>query len=80
MKLALALLVFLSMVGTAAAGTNPVSIGKLRLADAASDACFANCANQNASCKRVCPTTFSTPCVNACDSQMQTCTQSCQGR
>jgi hypothetical protein len=80
MKLALAAAILFSMVGFAAAGTGPVSIGKLRLADATSDACFANCANQNASCKRVCPTTFSTPCLGACDSQMQTCTQSCQSR
>jgi hypothetical protein len=62
------------------AGTTGVSAAKLRLADAAADACFANCANENASCKRVCPTTLSTPCLSACDSQMQTCTQSCRNR
>jgi hypothetical protein len=26
----------------------------------------------------VCPITFSTPCVSACDSKAQTCRQSCQ--
>jgi hypothetical protein len=80
MKLALFATLLFSVAGTALAGTNAVSVGKLRLADATADACFANCASQNASCKRVCPTTFSTPCLSACDSQMQTCTQSCQGR
>jgi hypothetical protein len=66
---------------TAASGVdaNPLSVGKYRIADS-SDACFANCSNQNASCKRVCPTTFNTPCLNACDSQQQTCRQSCQAK
>jgi hypothetical protein len=53
---------------------------RLRLADAAVDACLASCASTNASCKRVCPATFSTPCLSSCDSQAQTCRQSCQSK
>jgi hypothetical protein len=69
----------LSLLGTAEA--DPVlGKGKLRLADAATDACFPNCASQNDACKRVCPVTLSAPCVSACDTQAQTCRQSCQNR
>ena len=75
-KFALAAVVLLNLLGAASAGLIPVK-GKWRIADAA-DACFASCANQVDSCKRSCPTTFSTPCVGACDSQAQTCRQSCQ--
>ena len=65
------------LIGAAIAG--PVSLrDRLRLADAAADVCFSNCASQTESCKRVCPTTFSPPCMSACDSQAQTCRQSCQ--
>jgi hypothetical protein len=80
MKLVLGVALLFSLFGPAVAGTSIVGNSKLRFADAAADACFANCANANASCKRVCPTTFSTPCLSACDSQMQTCRQSCQNR
>jgi len=80
MKLALCAVLSLLLIGTAAAGQANVSIGKLRLADAASDACVANCASQNDSCKRVCPVTLSTPCLSACDSQADTCRQGCQSR
>ncbi|MEH2515695.1 hypothetical protein V1279_001268 [Bradyrhizobium sp. AZCC 1610] len=80
MKLVLCAVLSLLLIGTAAAGQNNVSIGKWRLADAASDACLANCASQNASCKRVCPTTLGAPCQSACDSQAQTCRQSCQNK
>jgi hypothetical protein len=67
------------LIASAAAG--PIaSQGKRRLADAATDACFANCASQNDACKRVCPVTLSAPCVSACDTQAQTCRQSCQNR
>lgn len=79
-KLALSTALLMAMLGTAIAESNFALKSKLRFADAAADACFANCTNENASCKRVCPTTFSTPCLSACDSQMQTCRQSCQGR
>jgi hypothetical protein len=66
------------LIGTMGAGGATTT--KLRVADAATDACFASCANTNASCKRVCPATFSTPCINSCDSQAQTCTQSCRNK
>jgi hypothetical protein len=80
MKLALSVALSLLLIGTAAAGQGNVSIGKLRLADATSDACIANCASQNDACKRVCPTTLGAPCQSACDSQAQTCRQSCRSR
>jgi hypothetical protein len=80
MKFGLGAAVLLLMIGAAAAGQNPRDMSKWRLADAASDACFANCASQNDSCKRVCPVTLSAPCLSACDSQAQTCRQSCQSR
>lgn len=78
MKLALCAVLSLALIGTAAAGQSNVSFGKLRLADATSDACLANCASQNDSCKRVCPTTLGAPCQSACDSQAQTCRQGCR--
>jgi hypothetical protein len=78
MKYALGAAFLVYLAGTAAAGS--VGFSKLRFADAASDACFANCASENASCKRVCPITFSTPCLSACDSRLQTCRQGCQKR
>jgi hypothetical protein len=52
--------------------------GKLRLADAATDACLLNCENENTSCKRICPTTFGAPCLNSCDARTQTCRLNCQ--
>lgn len=47
MKLALCAALSLQLIGTAVAGQGNVLIGKLGLADAATDACFANCASQN---------------------------------
>jgi len=77
MKLLLGVALSFVLIGAATAG--PVALrDRLRLADTASDACFASCASQAESCKRVCPTTFSPPCMSACDSQAQTCRQSCQ--
>lgn len=78
MRAVLAFLIFL--IATAVAEPGVLSKRKLLFADAASDACFANCADQNASCKRVCPTTLSTPCLSGCDFQAQICQQSCQNR
>ena len=77
MKLALGVAVLYLMSGPvlAASATNS---SKFRFADATSDRCVADCASQNASCKRVCPTTFSTPCLSSCDSQAQICRQSCR--
>ena len=80
MKLAVGAVFLLALIGPALANSGIDAKGKLRFADAAADACFANCAGQNASCKRVCPTTFNTPCLSACDSQAETCRQSCQKR
>jgi hypothetical protein len=70
--------VFFSLVAIGTSAAAEAGHSKMRLADAAADACFAKCENTNASCKRVCPVTFSTPCLNSCDSQAQTCRQSCQ--
>lgn len=78
MKFVLCAVLSLALIGGAAAGQGNVSIGKLRLADATSDACLASCASQNESCKRICPTTLGAPCQSACDSQAQTCRQSCR--
>jgi len=66
------------LVGLSPACSGMAIKSKMQLADAATDACLTSCANENASCKRVCPTTFNVPCLNACDSRMQTCTQGCQ--
>ena len=78
MKLALSAALSLLLIGTAAAGQGNVSIGKWRMADATSDACFANCASTNDSCKRVCPTTLGAPCQSVCDSQAKTCREGCR--
>ena len=78
MKLILSAVLSVLLIGSATAGQGNVSIGKLRLADAASDACVASCASQNDSCKRVCPTTLGAPCQSACDSQAHTCRQNCR--
>jgi hypothetical protein len=77
MKFALGVVVLCVISGPvlAASATNS---SKFRFADATSDRCLADCANQDASCKRVCPATFSTPCLSSCDSQAQICRQSCQ--
>ena len=80
MKLMLCAVLSLLLIGTATARQANVSIGKLQLANAASDACFANCARQNEACRRVCPTTLGAPCQSACDAEAQTCRQSCQNR
>ena len=77
MKPLLGVMLFITMIGPAMAGPM-LSKGKVRLADAASDACFSSCAAQSDSCKRTCPTTFSGPCLSACDSQAQTCRQGCR--
>ena len=80
MKLAFSAAFLLALIGPALADPSIALQSRLRFADATTEACFANCANENASCKRVCPITFNTPCLSACDSQMQTCRQSCQNR
>jgi hypothetical protein len=70
------ILLALTGAGVAEAGIKQMT----RVADAATDACMSSCEDQNASCKRVCPTTLSTPCLISCDSQAQTCRASCQRR
>jgi hypothetical protein len=75
MRLAFSGLIFLTLTGTAFAGAQ-----NLRVADAATDACAANCSTQAASCKRACPTTFSTPCITSCDNQAETCRRSCNAK
>jgi hypothetical protein len=77
MKFATSAALLFALVGAAAADTNTLG-HRSRVADATADACFSNCANANASCKRACPITFSTPCLSSCDSQMQTCREGCQ--
>jgi len=78
MKFVFGAAILASLLGAAEAKN--VNGGKLRLADAAADACYASCSSQNESCKRVCPVTLGAPCLSACDSQAQTCRQGCQGK
>ncbi len=80
MRVVLSVVLVFSFFGIAAAGEAFVGHGKVRFADAATDACLASCSSQNNSCKRVCPATLSTPCLSSCDSQEQTCKQSCQNK
>ena len=80
MRILLSAALFFSLIGAAAAGGSLFRNVNGRSADAASDACAANCVNENASCRRVCPTTLGASCLSACDSQAQTCRQSCQRR
>lgn len=80
MRIALTLFVCIawSSLGSVWAGNfSPV---KLRLADAAAEVCMSSCDNQNAACKRVCPTTLGAPCIVSCDSQAQVCRQGCQSK
>jgi hypothetical protein len=77
MKFIVSAALLLSLFAPATAGP-AVNERKLRLADAATDACFADCASRNQSCKRACPVTLSTPCLSSCDTQAQTCRQGCQ--
>ena len=80
MKIIFALIVGLAWPQIVQGSPGTFSHAKLRLADAASQACLANCDNQNAACKRVCPTTLGAPCAASCDSQAQVCRQSCEPR
>lgn len=81
MRTMLGVAFLMALIGTSVAEPSVLlSKKKFIYADARSDACLAGCANDNASCKRVCPTTFSSPCFTACDSQAQTCRQGCENR
>jgi hypothetical protein len=77
MKVLLALIVVFGLSQVAFAGSGAAKKLNLRLADS-TDVCLANCASDNASCKRVCPTTYNVPCLSACDNQAQACRQSCR--
>jgi hypothetical protein len=65
----------LSVPAFATAGANTKV--NLHLAEAANN-CLRDCETQNDSCKRLCPTTYSGPCISACDKQVQFCRQACQ--
>jgi len=80
MRNILILVVCIALYPLGAAGAENFSRAKLRLADAASDACLSSCDNQNAACKRVCPTTLGAPCIASCDSQAQVCRQGCRSK
>lgn len=80
MRSALSLFVCIACSPLGSAWAGNFSPAKLRLADAAADACMSSCDNQNAACKRVCPTTLGAPCIASCDSQAQVCRQGCQPR
>ncbi len=79
---AVALIAWMGVAGIDPAGAEAgrMQYPPMHLADAATDACFSRCARDNAACKSLCPSTFGTPCLAACDSQNQMCRQSCQGR
>jgi hypothetical protein len=77
MKFALTAAAFLTFIVAASADSGRP---KLRFANAATDACVANCSTQAASCRRACPATFSTPCLTACDNQAETCARSCRAK
>jgi hypothetical protein len=79
MKNRLAMILFsFTLAQSAHASADNLSFTGLKLADRTTDTCRANCANQNAACRRICPTTLSTPCLMACDSQAQTCREGCR--
>lgn len=80
MRIVLALLVCVAWSPLGSVSAANFSPAKLRLADAATEVCISNCDNQNAACKRVCPTTLGAPCLASCDSQAQVCRQSCQSQ
>lgn len=74
------LLVLAAMAADAGAVELRSALPATRVADATSDVCLSRCADASAACKRVCPSTFGIPCQNSCDSQYQSCRQSCQSR
>ena len=76
----LAVLTVCLLFTQAAWATETIRPFKFRVADAATDACMASCDNQNAACRRVCPTTLATPCYMSCDSQAQTFRLGCRSK
>jgi hypothetical protein len=82
MKYALTVSLILAVSGIAlanAGGITNANKAAQRVADA-SNACLINCASENESCKRVCPTAYNVPCLSACDNQAQFCRQACQNK
>jgi len=77
MRYASTVVVLFALLGLASAQADAGNRVGPRVADA-TDACLINCSSENASCKRVCPTTYNVPCITACDSQAQFCRQNCQ--
>lgn len=59
---------------------NYTPVRPVRVVDAASDACVADCANRAQQCQQTCRSTFGAPCQQACDSQYQTCRNGCRPR
>jgi hypothetical protein len=69
----------LLIAGATAAHAGSANESPWRVAQNA-NACLINCASQNDSCKRMCPSSYSGPCLSACDNQAQFCQQNCQRR
>ena len=69
----------LLIAGVTAAHAGSVNKSPWRVAES-TYACLINCASQNASCKRMCPSSYAGPCLSACDNQAQFCQQNCAGR
>jgi hypothetical protein len=78
MKWVLGGVLLMALAVAAVAETGAGGMLKLRLANAASEACQANCSNAAAQCKRVCPAVLGTSCIATCDAQHQSCQQGCQ--
>ena len=68
-----------AIFGGSSVNAEPGKKASWRVADA-TNACLINCASERDSCKRLCPATFNTPCIDACDNQAQFCRQNCQRR
>jgi hypothetical protein len=73
MKLVISAVLAFSFATAATAQPNGA---QTKIAQAA-NACLANCANQDASCRRSCPSTLSGPCLSSCDAQTRSCRQGC---
>ena len=79
MKTAVIGIAILAFATPAFAGAVTAAKVTWRVAESA-NACLVNCDSQNSACKRVCPTTYSDPCLSACENQAQFCRQSCLGK
>jgi hypothetical protein len=79
MKYALTFVFVVALAGAGFADTGAAKRAGFRVADA-TDVCIMNCSEENASCKRLCPTTFNVPCASACDNQARVCRRGCQSK